>query len=48
MTDTPPDPAGEMSDHFWAGKLRILEEFLEEMGLQMEQIVVLRSQTIFR
>ena len=48
MTDTPPDSAGEMSDPFWAGKLRILEEFPGEMGLQMEQIVALRSQTIFR
>jgi len=48
MEDTPPDSAGEMSDPFWAGKLRILEEFPGEMGLQMEQIVALRSQTIFR
>ena len=48
MIDTPPDSAGEMSDPFWTGKLRILEEVLGEMGLQMEQIVALRSQTIFR
>ena len=48
MGDTPSDSGGEMSDPFWTGKLRILEEFLGEMGLQMDQIVALRSQTIFR
>ncbi|NOR19750.1 MAG: hypothetical protein GQ538_06635 [Xanthomonadales bacterium] len=48
MANTPSDYAREMCDPFLAGKLRILEEVLGEMGLQMEQIVALRSQTIFR